>query len=259
MLYSEERKNKIHAYVEKHKRASVQHLCDAFNVSESTIRRDLSELEQDHLLRRTHGGAIAFESVNFEPTVTEKADRFQKEKQIIATRAASYIQEGDTILIDAGTTTLPLIYEIKHFSSLTVVTNSVVHSELLKDSPQIEVVVPGGRLRHETQALVGPITDQTLSLLHVDKAFIGTNGIDLSDGLTTPNLIEASTKRTMISQSSEVIVLADHSKFEKVTFAKFGDIDDIDRFITDEQVDQSFVSEFHQRGVKLDIVLLQED
>ncbi|WP_411954569.1 DeoR/GlpR family DNA-binding transcription regulator [Alkalibacillus sp. S2W] len=259
LLYGEERKQLIQNYIEKHQRASVLQLCDAFNVSESTIRRDLKELEQDHVIKRTHGGAIALESVNFEPTVTEKSDRFLAEKQAIAKRAASYIQEGDTILIDAGTTTLPLVYEIKQFQSLTVVTNSVVHAELLKDSPQFEVIVPGGRLRHETQALVGPITDQTLSILHVDKAFIGTNGIDLEDGLTTPNLIEASTKQLMVQQASDAIVLADHSKFDKITFAKFADLSMIHHLITDNHVDDWYQTELDQIGVKLDIVKLQED
>ncbi|MET3684111.1 DeoR family fructose operon transcriptional repressor [Alkalibacillus flavidus] len=259
MLYSEERKELIHNYIVEYHRASVQQLCNAFNVSESTIRRDLSELEQEHRIKRTHGGAIPIESVNFEPTITEKADRFLDEKQAIAKQAVRYIQEGDTILVDAGTTTLSLIHEIKQFQSLTVVTNSVVHAELLKDSPQLEVIVPGGRLRHETQALVGPLTDQTLSFLHVDTAFIGTNGVDLKDGLTTPNLIEASTKRLMIEQSSDVIVLADHSKFDKVTFAKFADIDVIHRCITDEHVDSRYIAEFDQRGVTLEIAKLQED
>nr|WP_223155125.1 DeoR/GlpR family DNA-binding transcription regulator [Alkalibacillus aidingensis] len=181
------------------------------------------------------------------------------EKQAIARKAASFIQDNDTVLIDSGTTTLALIQEIKLKNSLTVVTNSVVHAELLKESNHIEVIVLGGRLRHETQALVGPLTDQGLNLIHVDKAFIGTNGVDLHDGLTTPNLTEAATKRKMIEQSSEVFLLADSSKFEKVSFANFGEIESLDYCITDEQVNEQYQIEFEQRGVKLEIVPLQED
>ncbi|WP_035512849.1 DeoR/GlpR family DNA-binding transcription regulator [Halalkalibacillus halophilus] len=258
-LYSEERKNRILSDIEQHGRASVQDLVETFGVSESTIRRDLNEMEKEKLLKRTHGGAVSNDSVNFEPTMIERVDRFYQEKQKIARKAASYINNGDTILVDAGTTTLPLVEAIKILKELTVVTNSVVHAEALKNSPHIEVVVLGGRLRHETQALVGPITDQALDHLHVDKAFLGTNGIDLSGGLTTPNIIEASTKRKMIDQATEIYVLADNSKFGKVAFAKFGEISDLTGCITDGEVDLSFVEAFHQKNILLDIVSQQEE
>nr|WP_277674460.1 DeoR/GlpR family DNA-binding transcription regulator [Piscibacillus halophilus] len=258
MLYSEERKNKICIYVQNNHRASVHELCNEFDVSESTIRRDLKELEDEKLLRRTHGGAISLESVNFEPTVTEKADRFLEEKKAISKQAATLIREGDTILIDSGTTTLELIDEVKHFTSLTVVTNSVSHADLLKESPHIEVIVPGGRLRHETQALVGPLTDRALGLLNFDKAFIGTNGIDLNQGLTTPNLIESATKHKMIQQAKQAILLVDHSKFNKISFAKFGEIKDLNYCITDK-VPESYKQAMEQLDVTLQLAKQQED
>ncbi|PKR78161.1 DeoR family transcriptional regulator [Halalkalibacillus sediminis] len=260
MLYSEERKNQIATFVQKQSRASVQELSEHFGVSESTVRRDLKELEDEEMLRRTHGGAIATETVNFEPTVLEKSDRLKEEKQAIAQAALSYIDENDTILLDSGTTTLQLVPGLKKFQSLTIVTNSVEISEHLRDAPHLEVVVPGGKLRHETQALVGPLTDQILKQLYVDKAFIGTNGVDLAHGLTTPNLIESATKRTMLEQSKEVIVLSDHSKFGKVSFAAFGSIiDQVDVLITDDRVPQDLVEEMRNEGVNIDIATLQGD
>ncbi|MDC3411987.1 DeoR/GlpR family DNA-binding transcription regulator [Aquibacillus sp. 3ASR75-11] len=259
MLYGEERQQKIVSYVEENGRASVLELCQKFEVSESTIRRDLKELEEMKMLRRQHGGAIAKESVTFEPTFSEKSIRFLSEKKAIAKYAVQFIQEGDSILIDSGTTTKPLVDEIKKLSQLTVVTNSVVFAKELENYPNLEVIVPGGKLRTETLALVGPLTELCLSNLHFDKAFIATNGLDLNEGLTTPNLTEAATKRKMIEQSKQVIVMTDHSKFQRISFAKFGMIDQIDHCITTEGAPTDILVELQKRGVEVHTVTAQED
>ncbi|WP_138418592.1 DeoR/GlpR family DNA-binding transcription regulator [Aquibacillus sediminis] len=251
MLFEQERQQKIMNYIKHHGRASVQELCKAFEVSESTIRRDLKVLEDQEKIDRTHGGAMAKDSVHFEPTFSEKSVRFSEEKKLIAKKAVEFIHNGDTILLDSGTTTQMLVGEIKKFSNLTVVTNSVVFAKELENSPQIEVVLLGGKLRTETLALVGPITELSLSQLHVDKAFIATNGIDLTMGLTTPNLTEAATKRKMIEQSNQIIVVADHSKFNRHSFAKFGEIEQIDYCITDDKSPTELLKALEQTGVEI--------
>jgi DeoR family fructose operon transcriptional repressor len=254
MLFVEERKMKIFQYVQEHSRASVQELSQFFEVSESTVRRDLKELEEEKLLRRTHGGAIALQNVNFEPTFDEKEDKFQDEKKAIARKALEFIEEGDTILLDAGTTTFQLVKELRVFSKLTVVTNSLVFAQELQDVSGIDVVMIGGNFRKETCALVGPLAEAGLSILRVDKTFIATNGIEVEDGLTTPNLIEAATKRKMIGIAKQVILLADHSKAGKSTFAKFADIHDVDKCIIDAGVPESFVEKLRKTGVDVHIV-----
>ena len=250
LLFEQERQQKITSYVENQGRASVHELCQQFEVSESTIRRDLKVLEDRDLLQRAHGGAIAKDSVNFEPTFSEKAIRSLKEKTVIAKKAVQLIKKGDTVLIDSGTTTRPLVEEIKKLSQLTVVTNSVVFANELETYPQIEVILLGGKLRTETLALVGPLTELCLSQLHVDKAFIATNGIDLKFGLTTPNLTEAATKRKMIEQSNQVILMCDHSKFNRHSFAKFGDIDQINYCITDDLAPDDILHSLERFGVE---------
>ena len=249
MLYEEERKLKIVAYLQEHVRVSVQELCKMFQVSESTVRRDLQELEDVNLLKRTHGGAVCLENVNFEPSFIDKGDHFRKEKESIARKAAEFIQDGDTIVIDSGTTTFYLAKEIKRFSNLQVVTNSIILGQELQGTKGIEVVITGGTVRQNTLAMVGPIAEQSLSMLRVDKAFIATNGLDMKEGLTTPNVLEAATKAKMISIAKQVILLADHTKIGKVSFAKFADLSKVDICIVDDQVSADVVAKMQQSGI----------
>lgn len=250
-MFGEERKTKILEQMKIQNSVSVLELSQLFNVSESTIRRDLKELEDENLIRRTHGGAIALESVNFEPTFIEKEDKYREEKEQIAKKAVEFIEEGDTILLDSGTTIYHLVKELKRFNKLTVVTNSIIFAQELQDVKGIEVIITGGILRKETLALVGPFTEQILSSLKVDKAFIGTNGIDIHEGITTPNIVEAATKKQMIKSAKEVILLADHTKIGKVAFAKVAKVTDINKYIFNSSVPESVINEFQELGVKV--------
>ncbi|WP_018131822.1 DeoR/GlpR family DNA-binding transcription regulator [Effusibacillus pohliae] len=253
-MYGEERKTKIVEYVQAHSRASVQELSQLFEVSEATIRRDLKELEEAKLLRRAHGGAISLQSVNFEPTYGEKEDQFLKEKQAIARRAAEMIEAGDTILLDSGTTTYHLAKELKTFSRLTVVTNSLMIGQELRDAAGIEVILTGGSLRRETLAMVGPFAEQSLIRIRVDKAFVGTNALHPAEGLTTPNLLEAAVKRKMIEAAKTVILLTDHSKIGKVAFAKVADLQEIDKIVIDDAVPAGVVDQLERLGVDVHLV-----
>ncbi len=253
-LYSEERKKKILDFIQKHGKASVQELTEVFQVSESTVRRDLNDLEDAKLLKRAHGGALSLQNVNFEPTVGEKMVTHIKEKHAIAKKAVELIEEGDTILLDAGTTTFELAKELKTFSNLTVVTNDINISQELLHHPGIEIMVTGGMLRKETQAMVGPVAEQSLGMIRVDKLFLAINGLDLEAGLTTPNLIEAATKRKMITIAKQVILLADHSKLGKVYRAKVADIAEVNHVILDNALDEEILNQFKTTGISVHLV-----
>lgn len=223
-------------------------------VSESTVRRDLKELEEAKLLKRTHGGAVSLISVNFEAAYPDKADRFLDEKLRIARKAVEMIQEGDAILLDAGTTTLQIAKELKNFSNIKVITNSIMALNELKDCRNIEVSITGGMLRPDTMAFVGPMTERSLEMVRVDKAFLGTNGLDLEEGITTPNILEAATKRKMIAIAKQVILLADHSKIGKVSFCKVADVTEIDHCIVDSGAPDKFLREIAQIGIDVTLV-----
>lgn len=250
-MFEEERLHKIAEYVQNKSRATVSELCESFDISESTARRDLTELENRRLLKRTHGGAVSIESVAFEPTYFEKEDKYRKEKENIAKKAAEYIEDGDTLIIDSGTTTLFLASELAQFKNLTVVTNSINLITKLALLPDITVISTGGTLRKNTLAFVGPVAEQMLDSLRVDKAFIATNGIDINRGLTTPNIVEAATKRKMISVADQVFILSDRSKFGRVSFAKFGELEDIDACITGAEISEKQLTEFESKNVKI--------
>ncbi|WP_458119417.1 DeoR/GlpR family DNA-binding transcription regulator [Paenibacillus sp. Z6-24] len=254
VLFEEERKHKIVEYVRKNHRASVQELGETFEVSDSTIRRDLKELEDARLLKRTHGGAVSLQSVNFEPNMVDKEDSYREEKQRIARRAAEMINQGDTVLLDSGTTTLPLAKELRHRSGIRVITNSVIVLGELKDCRNIELSIIGGLLRPDTQAFVGPMAEMALDMVRVDKAFMATNGLDIREGITTPNLTEAAIKRKMIDIAKQVILLADHSKMGGIAYAKFADLNDIDYCITDGGAPIQMVNELRRLGLDMIVV-----
>lgn len=252
MLYEEERKQAIAEFVSRQGRASVQELASRFEVSESTVRRDLRELEDQKLLRRTHGGAIAVQSGGeAEPTFVEKEDRLRSQKSAIAVKALAMIAEGDTIFLDSGTTTYHLATLLKGFPRLTVVTNSAIVAEELGEERQIELLLTGGTLRPETKAMVGPFAEQAIASIRVDKLFLATNGFDIQAGLTTPNLIEAATKRRMIDSAHRTVLLADHSKYGNITFARFGELADVSTLVTDSRLSRSVIEEIEKIGVEV--------
>lgn len=250
-MYEEERLQEIYKYVQSNARASVRKLCEVFDVSESTIRRDLTELDKNRLIKRTHGGAVCLDSVGLEPTYREKQDRFREEKQSIAAKAAELIEDGDSVLIDSGTTTLCMTPCLARFQRLTVVTNSINLIEQLSGYTGITLISVGGILRPNTMALAGPVAEENLARVRVDKAFIAVNGIESSMGLTTPNLLEASVKAKMMEVAEQVYVLADHTKAGRVAFAKFGTVADIDGFITSRLIPDEQRLELEQKNVRL--------
>nr|WP_256719056.1 DeoR/GlpR family DNA-binding transcription regulator [Paenibacillus odorifer] len=254
MMFEEERKQKIVLFVEKNSRASVQELSQEMGVSESTVRRDLKELEEAKLLKRTHGGAVSLQSVNFEAAYPDKEDHLLDEKQRIARKAVEMIQEGDAILLDAGTTTLQIARELKNFSNIKVITNSIMALNELRDCRNIEVSITGGMLRPDTMAFVGPMTERSLDMVRVDKTFLATNGLDLREGITTPNMLEAATKRKMIAVAKQVILLADHSKLGQVSFSKVADVTEMDHCIIDSGASDKFIREITQLGVDFTLV-----
>lgn len=200
-----------------------QELMKEMNCSESTIRRDLDTLEEKGLLVRVHGGAKRVYEVEREVSFTEKTSKNIQEKQVIAQQAASLVNDGDTIFLDAGTTTIYMIPHLKD-KKVQIVTNAVQHASLLADQNN-DVVLIGGVLKNTTKAVVGGTGVEQLRQYRFNKAFLGINGIDLEYGLTTPDPEEAVIKQQAIKNSANVFVLADKSKWNKVTFVKVENID----------------------------------
>ncbi len=206
------------------------------NVSEITIRRDLTELEAKGLLIRTHGGAIKSKAADMLFTYDLKINQNRQNKEVICQLAANYIDEGDIIFIDCGTTLSLIIQYIAKFRSLTVITNSLpVISELIKFS-NIRSSLIGGEIANERQAIYGPIAENNIGMYHANKAFIGADGVSLKNGLSSYDEKEAAITRKMIENSDEVFLLCDSSKIEKNSFVRFASIAKVHHLITDKLI-----------------------
>jgi DeoR family fructose operon transcriptional repressor len=251
-MFAEERQMEISLILEKTGSVKVNELSDHFKVSEATVRRDLQEMESKKLLKRTHGGAVKSQITNFEPTFMEKREEKNKEKLLIANHAAKLIKNGDTIILDSGTTTLEIARNITA-ENITVITNSIDIAVELSDKSNIELILTGGSLRINTRAMVGHICEEMLKNFRVDKAFIGANGISLTEGITTPNLVEAQSKKAMINSASKPIIVADSSKFENVCFSVICPISEVYSIITSGDISKEIIDAYSYQGVQIEV------
>ncbi len=200
----------------------IQELVNELHTSESTIRRDLSQLEDMSILKRVHGGAELVKKRSIEPTILEKSTSRTNEKEAIARKAASMIDDGDCIYLDAGTTTLAMIPFIQH-KPITVVTNGIMQATALQESDIITYLI-GGRIKKSTNALIGSQAINTINNFRFDKVFLGINGIHPEWGFSTPDPEEAILKRSAIDLSKEAFILADSSKFDETSFARVAEL-----------------------------------
>ncbi|ENH98165.1 DeoR family transcriptional regulator [Gracilibacillus halophilus YIM-C55.5] len=219
-----ERHARILEFLKQKETATVKEIGEVTKASESTIRRDLNELEKKQQIKRVHGGAALVHQKSQEPTLSEKSPQYKTAKQAIATSAAALIDKGDTVFLDAGTTTVEMIPWLTD-QSLVVVTNGIPHVQKLMEQG-IETYVVAGKAKQGTGALIGTKAVSTLQEYHFDKCFLGMNGIHASQGYTTPDPEEASVKRQALEQSQSTYVLADASKFGEVSFSSVAALSD---------------------------------
>lgn len=249
-MFSEQRREKILEIVRAEQFVRVSRLKRMLNASPASIRRDLRVLEEAGLLKRTHGGASSNQATGFELSLVQKEDRFKAEKAAIAKIAVGLIADGETVMLDAGSTTLQIARELKQRRNIKVVTNAVNIAVELSSS-EIEVTVTGGTLRANTMALVGPLAGHALTGLHVDKLFLATSGMDLKRGLTSPSLIEAETKKAMLDSAREVILVSDHSKFGRIAFSRVCGLERLQCVITDAGVPPDFIQALEKLRINI--------
>lgn len=249
-----ERRSTILDIINQKGKIHVDELSKAFSVSEVTVRNDLKKLEKDGFLRRTHGGALKANNVAFDLTLMEKAKKHAQEKRSIGARAAEMIEEGDTIILDSGTTTFEIARSIKEKKNITVITNALNIATELAGIEGIGVVLTGGMLREKSFSLVGPHAEQTLKDYFGDKLFLGVDGICTDYGITTPNLLEAQVNRLMVERSNEVIVVTDSSKFGRRSLCLIVDLNSVDKIITDRGISESDLNALRSKEVEVCLV-----
>jgi DeoR/GlpR family transcriptional regulator of sugar metabolism len=257
-----ERQNKIVEIVLAGGRITIPSICEQFDISEMTARRDLNELDRLGLLRRIHGGAIASLGRSYEPPFQTRVIKNQAAKTAIGLKASELIYDGDSIALDVGTTTLEIVKGLKGKRNLTIVTNCLQIANLVVDTLSIDMdirlVLTGGIVRARELSMVGHIPEQVYQDLHVDKAFIGIGGISVEEGLTEYNIEDTQIKRMLLKSAREKIVVADGSKFGVTTLASVAPLTSIDRIVTDSSAPAEFVTQFRESGVEV-IVANEKD
>ena len=250
-MYPEERQQAIAATVMSQGRASVADLAQAYDVTTETVRRDLAVLDRAGLLRRVHGGAVPVRALHLvEPSVDERESTRAGHKHAIASAAAEFIpQSGATVLFDAGTTTARVAALLPPDRELLIVTNSVPIAARLASLTSVSLQLLGGQVRGLTQATVGERAVGMLESLRVDIAFIGTNGISVRHGLSTPDPGEAAVKRAMVECANFVVVVADSSKIGREEFVSFAPIDRVDVLVTDSEITPADHADLTDHGV----------
>jgi DeoR/GlpR family transcriptional regulator of sugar metabolism len=258
-MNAEARRRKILHLLEEAGTVKVEDLSDRFTVSQVTIRKDLSDLEQQGLLQRTYGGAVFSHRSRFNISFIDKVNLQAAQKEAIARTALEHIHEGDTIILDAGSTTLSLASAlVGKFQSLYVITSSVPAAlELARAG--YELLLVGGQIRSYSLALIGGAAVRTLESYHADRAFLGSSGTTIAHGHSTPNPLDAEVKRAMIRSADEAYVLTDASKFGHACLANYARLDEITMIITDLGIPPHFLEAFAERGIACRVAATDSD
>jgi DeoR family transcriptional regulator, fructose operon transcriptional repressor len=252
-MKAEERRSQIILLLEQHGSVLVDELSPLLAVSAVTVRKDLSELEERGLLHRTHGGATHAHKSLFNPSFGEKINLQQAQKEAIAQAALEFIEDGDSIILGAGSTILTLARLMKkRFRSLYIITNSIPVALELADTTW-EILLVGGQIRQHSMALIGPAAVRTLEVYHADKAFFGATGVSISKGYSTPHADMSNIIKAMINAADLAYALVDSSKLGRATLVSFAALRDAKLLITDSGAPKDFLAEMRQQQLEVRI------
>ncbi len=234
---------------------SLVELVDELGASTATVRRDLAFLEEHNLLVRTHGGAVtASRSTSLEPSLKVKRGRMPEAKRVIGKAAAELVSPGETLLLDAGSTTWEVANCLPRQFNLDIVSNDLLILLQLGDIPSYNVVDPGGVVRKSVFSLMGHQPEAFVSSLRVNWTFLGADAIDPVFGITNANIEEVPLKQAMIRAAMRVVVVADHTKFGRTAFTRVSSLRDVHLVITDDGLDPALASAIREAGVELRVV-----
>jgi DeoR family transcriptional regulator of aga operon len=249
------RHDTIRRAIEVSGRVSIADLKDRLGVSEVTIREDLKYLEKRGVLTRVRGGAVVSRNGAMEMSLEETSTTNRAEKMAIADHAASMVEDGQTIIIDVGSTTTEMAKALSpELSRVVVITNGLNIALILEALPGVSVIVTGGTLRPLQHSLVAPMGTLLLDQLKADVAFLGCNGVDSSRGFTNSNIAEAEIKQAMVRSAEKAVFLADHDKVGQVASAFVADVSSVDLLITDDGADPSVIANLERDGLAIDVV-----
>jgi DeoR/GlpR family transcriptional regulator of sugar metabolism len=246
-----ERQKQILSLLSQQGRLSVAEIVSQFSISEATARRDLETLASQGKAQRVHGGVIAMEQAPPELPILEREQEQADEKARIGHAAASLVENNETVFLGSGTTVLEIARNLRDHKNLTVITNSLPVLNILAGNKEITVVSLGGMLRESELSFIGHITEQALSEVRVDKVFMGTRGVSLEHGLTNDYLQETLTDRAILKIGREVLIVADHTKVNRVATVLLAPLNSMHIFVTDSRADKKFIQALKKQGISV--------
>ncbi|WP_337102211.1 DeoR/GlpR family DNA-binding transcription regulator [Paenibacillus sp. YIM B09110] len=252
-LTYEDRRMTILNHLEMEGKVQVHRLSEQLSVSTETVRRDLDRLEKEGKLRKVYGGAVKMRMELVEPPFLKRTQMMKAEKASIGKLAASLVEDGETIMVDNGTTTIEILPYLRDRTNITLITHSIPVLNLAMETFRGTIIFAGGEVNPEYQATTGSLTDRMLDQFKVNKAFISLGGISLADGITDYHLAEAAISRKMMQRAEESILVADHSKFGMSTFARVARLEEISMLITDAGCPKEWIDTMEALGIEVRI------
>jgi DeoR/GlpR family transcriptional regulator of sugar metabolism len=249
MMLPQQRRQKILEMLQEEGAARVHNLSDLFGVSEPTIRQDLVRLESEGLVVREHGGAFLKSVPDQVRSMSLHHTENMAKKTLIARKAAEYISDGDSVILDSGTTITEVARCLEQKSNLRIITDSLNIALLLGGRSDFVLMVTGGEFKAPTLSVTGDKAAQFFDQIHVDKLLLAVGGISLEAGLTYPGFSDIPVKTAMIESAGEVFVLADSTKMGKTSFAALGKLENVDYLITDNEIDPGFRRQLENIGI----------
>lgn len=250
-MLANQRREKIVELIKEDGSAKVLDLSKLFTVTEVTIRQDLEKLEKDGLIIRTHGGAYLKNINDQVQTLSISHQDHLDKKAAIADKCIAFIESGDTIILDSGSTTTEIAKKLRGFQNLKVITNALNIAILLGAEPGIEVIVTGGEFKPPTLSLTGQKAADFFKGLHAQKLFLATAGVSLKAGLTYPSISDIVLKKAMIDAADITYLVADSTKIGKSAFASLGPVSSVDYIITDAQISNKDLKAFKENEIQL--------
>lgn len=250
-MIKDKRINKIEEYIIEHKSVSLDELMDVFKVSKNTIRRDVQELVEKGDFKKVYGGVAVDDDTRTKlESFHDRQVRNQIEKEMIGKSAANYVEDGDIIFIDSGTTTIEMIEFIKN-KQVTVITNSLDFIVRALPYENLNVITAGGILERKTNSFGSLKYMDILNAYNINKAFMASTGISLSNGVTNASPLESELKATIVNRSSKVFLLVDHDKFDKYGLMTYCRLDKIDYLVTDIKPNEVYQNYADKNGIQI--------
>jgi DeoR/GlpR family transcriptional regulator of sugar metabolism len=244
-----ERQKQILSLLSQHGRLRVAEIVTQFSISEATARRDLESLASQGKAQRVHGGVIALEQAPPELPILEREREQSDEKALIGRAAAKLVHDNETLFLGSGTTVLEISRNLRDRKNLTVITNSLPVLNILAGNKEITVVSLGGMLRDSELSFIGHITEQALVEVRADKVFMGIRGVSLEHGLTNDYLQETLTDRAILKSGRDVIIVADHTKVNRVATVLLAPLKSMHTFVTDSSSDRKFIQALKKQEI----------